>query len=235
MKPETIPATQHLTILREKGTSETFHLEQDASLTYIFFADEKKEQQIDLNFFLEGPHASLLLIGFDLRYAQSTNVQLNIFHKSPHTTAHAFIRSALFFDTSSKVYGRIVIEKQAQNADASFTHNILLLSEKAQGKTEPILEIQANDIKAKHAATVGGVSKDDTFYLLSRGIPPDASEKLLVEGFFQKYIEKIPEEEIKEKSEKLLAQKLGSQGRDNKPSTKEKNIGSIKIGITPKS
>jgi len=54
--------------------------------------------------------------------------------------------------------------------------------------SEPKLEIMANEVKASHAATVGRVDEEEMFYLLARGICRENAEKMIVEGFLNRFV-----------------------------------------------
>ena len=67
--------------------------------------------------------------------------------------------------------GLIRIEKGAARSDAYQTNRNLVLSDKAKATSIPMLEIDNNDVRCTHGATVGPVDAMSLFYLESRGIP----------------------------------------------------------------
>ena len=69
-----------------------------------------------------------------------------------------------------------------------------MLTEGASAESIPNLEIEANDVKCSHASTVGPIDDDQLYYLESRGIPPDDAERLIVLGFFDDVLERLPVE-----------------------------------------
>jgi Fe-S cluster assembly protein SufD len=76
-----------------------------------------------------------------------------------------------------------VIEKNAQQTKSFLRENVLLLSPNAKAEAIPNLEIEANDVKCSHAATISNISDEEVFYLMSRGISRKEAEELIVEGF----------------------------------------------------
>ena len=62
-----------------------------------------------------------------------------------------------------------------------------------------MLEILTNDVRCKHGATVGPVSQDELFYLCSRGLSPEEAAKILVMGFFEPILSKLPLDHQKER------------------------------------
>lgn len=80
--------------------------------------------------------------------------------------------------------GMIYVDPIAQQTDSYQTNRNLILDERAEIRTIPGLEINANDVSCSHGATVGRLNDDELFYLESRGIPLREAEKMILEGFF---------------------------------------------------
>ena len=74
-------------------------------------------------------------------------------------------------------------------------HN-LLLSEKAHIDTIPRLEIEANDVKASHGATISHLDAEQMFYLQARGINKTDAEAQLVEGFYEDFFGRVKNDTI---------------------------------------
>ncbi len=62
---------------------------------------------------------------------------------------------------------------------------VLLLDKKSSAVAEPKLEIENNEVKASHAASVGKIDDDQIFYLKSRGIDEEEAKSIIVEGFLK--------------------------------------------------
>ena len=67
-----------------------------------------------------------------------------------------------------------------------------MLTEGAGAESIPNLEIEANDVKCSHASAVGPIDEDQLYYLESRGVPPEDAERLIVLGFFDDVLERLP-------------------------------------------
>ena len=94
--------------------------------------------------------------------------------------------------------GMIYVDPLAQRTDSYQTNRNLILDEKAEIKTIPGLEINANDVSCSHGATVGRLNDDELFYLESRGIPLKEAEKMIVEGFFSEVLRNSGDEAMVE-------------------------------------
>jgi Fe-S cluster assembly protein SufD len=119
-------------------------------------------------------------------------------HIAPNTTSDFAFKGALR-DTASVVWrGMIKVEKNAQRTNAYQENRNLLLSERAHADSIPGLEIEANDVRCTHGATVGQVDRDQLFYLMARGLSRAEAERLIVRGFFTDLLDRIELEPVRE-------------------------------------
>ena len=79
----------------------------------------------------------------------------------------------------------IRVDQGAQRTDAFQESRNLILSEGAHADAIPGLEIEANDVRCTHAATIGRIDAEQVFYLMSRGLTRGEAEHLLVGGFLE--------------------------------------------------
>ena len=92
--------------------------------------------------------------------------------------------------------GLIRIAKEAQQTNAFQSNHNLLLSQGAQAETIPMLEILADDVQCKHGASIGPIDDEQAFYLMSRGVPREVAERLIVMGFVEPIIQQVPFEPL---------------------------------------
>jgi Fe-S cluster assembly protein SufD len=129
-------------------------------------------------------------------------------HVAPHCTSDLLYKGALR-DQSRAVYsGWVHVRPDAQKTDAIQTSRNIVLSEHAKADAIPNLEIEANDVRCGHAASVGPVDEDAIFYLTSRGIPRDDAERLIVSGFFQEVLDRVEIDEVREGAERAIQDEL---------------------------
>lgn len=104
-------------------------------------------------------------------------------HRVPNTTSRQLYKS-LLKDTSRVVFsGKIFVRKDAQKTAAFQQSRSLLLSNTAEIDAKPQLEIEADDVRCSHGATVAQLNPDEMFYLRSRGIPKTKAEEMLCNAF----------------------------------------------------
>jgi Fe-S cluster assembly protein SufD len=118
-------------------------------------------------------------------------------HRAPNCVSDLLVKGALKDEAVSVYSGLIKIEKAAQHSDAYQANRNLLLSPGAKADSIPKLEIEANDVRCTHGATVGQVDAEQLFYLQSRGFSPADAQNTLVHGFFQPVIDRIALEEVR--------------------------------------
>ncbi len=113
-------------------------------------------------------------------------------HDAPNTRSDLLFKGAVE-DTAQSVYsGLIRIRADAQKSVAFQTNRNLVLTEGADARSVPNLEIEASDVKCSHASTVGPVDDDQLYYLATRGVPPEEAERLIVLGFFDDVFDRLP-------------------------------------------
>jgi Fe-S cluster assembly protein SufD len=129
-------------------------------------------------------------------------------HIAPNTTSDFAFKGALR-DTASVVWrGMIKVEKDAQRTNAYQENRNLLLSERAHADSIPGLEIEANDVRCTHGATVGQVDRDQLFYLMARGLSRGEAEQLIVRGFFTDLLDRIELEPVREALREALEARI---------------------------
>lgn len=158
-----------------------------------------KENEMSFNFILSNPGANITVLGLLLgNGSNQLNLNINVVHSARNTKSIILLKGAITDTSKINFEGLVKIEKNAKQTDAYLACHLLLLSEMAKGRAIPSLEILENDIKAGHATTVGRVDDIQLFYLMSRGIEKEKAKKIIVKGFFQSIVEKMPQKFIKD-------------------------------------
>ena len=119
-------------------------------------------------------------------------------HAAPNTTSDLFFKGVLADHSRAVWRGVIRVDKGAQKTDAYQENRNLLLSHEAHADSIPGLEIEANDVRCTHGATIGQIDKLQLFYLMSRGHSRPQAERLIVRGFFQPILDRIGSDEVRE-------------------------------------
>jgi Fe-S cluster assembly protein SufD len=129
-------------------------------------------------------------------------------HAAANCTSDLLYKGALR-DHSRGVYsGWVHVRPGAQKTSAFQTNRNIILSESAFARTIPNLEIEADDVRCGHAASVGPVEEEQLFYLMSRGIPRAEAERLIVFGFFNEVLERITLDEVRQSAATAIEAEL---------------------------
>lgn len=146
----------------------------------------------DIHCLLDGEGSDLTLDGlYVVRGAQHVDHHTVIDHKAPHCTSRELYKGVLDDSSSGVFNGRIIVRPEAQKTNARQTNKNLLLSEEALVNSNPQLEINADDVKCAHGATIGQLDKDALFYLRSRGIAFQDAREILTRAFMAEVSEHI--------------------------------------------
>lgn len=130
-------------------------------------------------------------------------------HLAPNTTSDLLFKGALKGNSRSVWQGMIYVAPAAQKTDGYQANRNLVLSEGARADSIPGLEILADDVRCTHGATVGKLEQEPLFYLKSRGIAQEDAERLMVEGFFDPIMQRIPFEGVRERFHQAILKKMG--------------------------
>jgi len=130
-------------------------------------------------------------------------------HAAPHTRSDLLFKGAVEDRARSVYSGLVRLREEAQHANASQTNRNLVLTEGASAESIPNLEIEANDVRCSHASAVGPIDDDQRYYLESRGIPPEEAEQLIVLGFFDAVLERLPVPSLAGALRRSVERKLG--------------------------
>ncbi|MFW6010353.1 MAG: Fe-S cluster assembly protein SufD [Gemmatimonadota bacterium] len=130
-------------------------------------------------------------------------------HAAPHAYSDLLYKGALEGRAESVFRGLIRVDEGAQLTDAYQTNRNLLLSEESHAITLPNLEIEADDVRCSHGATVGQVDPSMMFYLMSRGLTRSQAERLLVFGFFDEVLDRMPVAGARRRVGDAIEQKIG--------------------------
>ncbi|MBI5214200.1 MAG: Fe-S cluster assembly protein SufD [Ignavibacteriae bacterium] len=160
---------------------------------------------------LDGEGSECTLNGLSLATGQQLiDNHTTIDHAKPNCPSHELYKSILDQKSRGVFNGKIFVRKDAQKTDAKQTNKTLLLSDEATIDTKPQLEIFADDVKCTHGATVGQLDANQIFYLRSRGFSKEQARDTLTTAFANDVIDRINNEQLREKLYPMIFEKLHS-------------------------
>lgn len=129
-------------------------------------------------------------------------------HIQPNGTSHEFYRGVLDGHSRAVFNGKVIVHPGAQKTNANQSNHNLLLSRDAEVDTKPQLEINADDVKCTHGATIGQIDENQLFYLRARGVEETMARSLLVHAFAHDIIERIRVVSLRTRLEQILFTRL---------------------------
>jgi Fe-S cluster assembly protein SufD len=188
---------------------ERIRVERSGNLDWIFGAVGSRLTKNFSELDLAGEGAQGRMSGFYFTDgAQHLDHDTQQNHLAPHTTSDLLFKGALKGHSRSVWQGMIYVAPGAQKTDGYQANRNLVLSNSARADSIPGLEILADDVRCTHGATVGKLEQEPLFYLESRGIPPSDAERLVVEGFFDPIMQRIPFEGVRERFQQAILDKM---------------------------
>jgi Fe-S cluster assembly protein SufD len=188
---------------------EHVQVDRDGNVDWVFVAEGSHLTKNFSNLDLIGEGATGRMSGFyfaDGDQHLDHDTQQN--HLAPHTTSDLLFKGALKDQSRSVWQGMIYVSPQAQKTDGYQVNRNLVLSKDARADSIPGLEILADDVRCTHGATVGKIDPEEVFYIQSRGIPYPEAERLIVTGFFDPVLQRIPFDGVKERLQQTVLRKM---------------------------
>jgi Fe-S cluster assembly protein SufD len=169
--------------------------------------------RLDLGVSLVGDGSSSEMVGLYFgEDSQTLDYRMLINHSGRNTSSDVFLKGAVEDDAQSVFTGLLRIEKDAVRTSTFETNRNLVLSENAKAHSVPNLEILCDDVICGHGSSVGPLEDEYLYYLQSRGLSRQRAERLLIRGFFQEVIDRLPIEGIeKPVSEEVFSRFVQAQ------------------------
>ncbi len=199
-----------------KQSYQAFHLDQNqisigenAQLKYLDFNTSAQWARHELVVNLEQSGASAQVLGGALlQKNEHCDHQTKIHFKKSHTQSEQLYKSILDDEARSVFCGTVFIDKNIEQVSSAQLNNNLLISDKAEANSKPVLWIYSDDVKASHGSTVGQLNPDELYYLQTRAISKDKAVSLLSAGFLLELVERLENKALKSYLSESLNQKF---------------------------
>jgi hypothetical protein len=192
--------------LDEKKSNITFNLKEYAKLNLKTISTHKIEEETAINLNAEGAdfHGEYFVFAKDYNNFIKTKIVHNAQKTSSDITNFgvALQGGNINFETVGK------IEKGKSKSICNQLSRGLILNEKAEITTQPILLIDEYDVQAHHGVTIGKLSDDELFYLMSRGLTKKQSEYLIVSSIVKPFLETLLDEDLRGEVETAISSML---------------------------
>jgi len=139
---------------------------------------------------------------------QHIHNEVKVFHHSPDCTSKQLYKGIADDEAQAVFNGHIIVQKDAQRTVAFQVNKNIALTDEAHIKTQPFLEIYADDVKCSHGATVGQLDEEALFYLRSRGICQKNARMLLMFAFANEVAQTVKIDALRDRLSQMIQQRL---------------------------
>jgi Fe-S cluster assembly protein SufD len=182
---------------------------RDANLDWIVGVMGSRLTKAYLELDIDGQGGNGRMSGFFFAdHGQMFDLDTQQSHNAPLTTSDLLYKGAAKDHARTLWQGMIKSLPQMQKIDGYQACRNMLLSEDARMDAIPGLEIEADDVACSHAATFGTLEEEPIFYLMSRGITRPQAELMVIEGFFDELLDRVPFEGVRERLQAAVEAKI---------------------------
>ena len=139
----------------------------------------------------EKAHAEIVSVAVASK-GQHQDTGAKAVHLAPNTTSRIVGKSVCKDGGVATYRGTVKVAPGATGVTTSVRCDALILDEGSRSETYPYIDIQEDDTSMSHEATVGRVSDDQIFYLMSRGMTENEATNLIVQGFLEVFTKELP-------------------------------------------
>lgn len=188
-------------------------LAADAQLLTVVTSLGGRTAKLDLGAVLDGRGARSEMVGVTLGdRSQHLDHHTVHDHRADHTWSNLDFKVALAGRARSAYTGLIRITEAAPTSEAYQENRNLLLSDLSRADSIPELEILTDDVTCTHGATVAPIDPEQRFYLESRGLDEKQALDLIVRGFLENTVSRLPER-LRATVEELITERLAATER----------------------
>ncbi|MCL4252780.1 MAG: Fe-S cluster assembly protein SufD [Anaerolineae bacterium] len=182
---------------------------RDANLDWIIGTMGSKLTKAQLEIEIDGIGSNARMSGFffaDKDQLFDLDTQQN--HNAPRTVSDLLFKGAAKDNARTVWQGMIKSLPDMQKIDGYQVCRNLILDKNVRMDAIPGLEIEADDVKCSHAATFGTLEEHIIFYLMSRGITRPQAQLMVIDGFFDELLQRVPFERVRERLQQAIESKI---------------------------
>lgn len=165
--------------------------------------------RLDLRVAFQGEGAECVLDGLYVsRTGDLVDHQTTIDHATPRCTSRERYKGAIDGAGVGVFDGTVLVRPGASGTVAHQENRNLCLSPDAVVHAKPHLEIDTDDVKCSHGATVGRLDPAQLFYLRARGMDLEVARSVLTYAFAREMAEPISDQALRTALEDTIARLL---------------------------
>ena len=143
---------------------------------------------------------------------QDLDTGAKIVHNAPNTTSYINSRSISKGGGKNTYRSSIYISEKAKNSKSAVTCESLMLDNISTSDTIPVMDVRTKEADVGHEASIGRISDESIFYLMSRGFSEEDAKAMIVSGFADNISKELPLEYAVEMNNLIRLEMIGSIG-----------------------
>ncbi len=159
----------------------------------------------------KGARASHLGIAY-AGSGQNQDTGAKVYHLAPDTSSHIRMKSISKDGGICTYRGTVKVAKGAKNSKIASVCDALILDRKSASNTVPKMDVKEESVEMSHEATVGRLSTEKIFYLMSRGLKEEEAVQMIVSGFIEPVVKELPLEYAVEMNKLIQLEMTGAVG-----------------------
>jgi len=188
------------------------HVARDAEIDWVLGMFGASFQRYDVECVMDGEGGTSFMYAVGVldghqQFGQFTKQH----HRTGNTVSDLMFKNVLRDFAVTNYAGMIKVEKNANGTNAYQANRNLVLSDKVKCDTKPILEIESNQLRCTHGATVGRLEEQQLFYLRSRGLTEAQARDVLIEAFLDPVLARIRVDDVRNEFANLVHRKVVRQ------------------------
>jgi Fe-S cluster assembly protein SufB len=159
----------------------------------------------------KGARGEILSIAFAGK-GQHQDAGGKVVHAAPYTSSRIISKSISKNGGRASYRGLLKVASGAKGSKSNVVCDALILDPQSRSDTYPYIEIDEDDVKIGHEASVSKIGEEQLFYLRSRGLSEGEAATLIVAGFIEPLVKELPMEYAVEMNKLIQLQMEGSVG-----------------------
>ena len=170
-------------------------VEENGSIEWVMGSFGSKISMLYPMALLNGNNSSCTFTGISFAgNGQNLDTGIKVIHNAKNTKTFVDSRSISKDGGICTFRSNIYVGKKADNAKVSMSCSSLMLDSISKSDTIPVNTIENDTVEFSHEASVGKISDQVIFYLMSRGLSEEEAKGFIVRGFAEPIAKSFPVE-----------------------------------------
>ena len=153
-------------------------------------------------------HLSIALAG----EGQVKDTGAKVFHMAPNTSSKIVSKSICRQGGVVRYRGMLAVGPGCTGVKSNVRCDSIIADSQSSAETIPVMDVRSSDAVIGHEASVGRISEEQLFYLMSRGIDAEEALAMVVRGFIEPIVKELPLEYAVEMNRLIEMEMEGSVG-----------------------